>query len=179
MGLVAVQNLPVLYLGFKYQPRPPGQRLYLQVDACPAGLGHGVMVPAGPPTGWGLLVNHRGRGKGGFQPEPVQQQGGKDLQLNHAGDAHRKLPLLLLPVHVQQRVLLGQLPQLAGDHGPHLPGVDKQRFALLLLAFVEEPQGDRNLGSIEQLGGHGDDAVHQVGLDDTLTDLPLAARLGG
>lgn len=76
-------------------------------------------------------------------------------------------------------ILLAQLPQLAGDHGAHLPGVDEQGFALLLFVPVEEPQGDGDLGGVEQLSWHSDDAVHQIGLDDVLPNFPLAPRLGG
>ena len=69
-------------------------------------------------------------------------------------------------------VLVGQLAQLAGHHGPHFPGVDKQRLALLPLVSGQEPQGDRDLRGIEQLGRHGHDAVHQIGVDDVLRMSP-------
>ena len=76
-------------------------------------------------------------------------------------------------------VLPAQLPQLAGDHRAHLPGVDKQSFAFLLFVPGEEPQGNGDLGGVEKLGGHGHDTVHQVRLDDVFPDIPLAAGLGG
>ena len=76
-------------------------------------------------------------------------------------------------------ILVSQLPQLAGHHSPHFAGVDKERLALLLLVSGQEPEGDRDLGGVEQLGRHGDDAVHQIVLDDIFADLALAAGLGG
>ena len=75
-------------------------------------------------------------------------------------------------------VLVGELPQLAGDHGAHLPGVDEQGLPLLLFILGQEPQRNGDLGGVEQLGGHGHDAVHQIGVDDVLSDLALAAALG-
>lgn len=76
-------------------------------------------------------------------------------------------------------VLVGQLAQFAGHHGAHLAGVDEQGLALLPLVSGQEPQGDGNLRGIEQLGRHGHDAVHQIGVDDALADVALAAALGG
>ena len=76
-------------------------------------------------------------------------------------------------------VLVGQLAQFAGHHGAHLAGVDEQGLALLPLVSGQEPQGDGNLRGIEQLGGHGHDAVHQIGVDDVFADVALAAALGG
>ena len=69
-------------------------------------------------------------------------------------------------------VRVGQLAVLARDHRAQLPRVDKQRFARLLFAFDEEPQRDRNLRGIEQLRRHGNDAVHQIRVDDILRISP-------
>ena len=76
-------------------------------------------------------------------------------------------------------VLVRQLPQLPADHRPHFPGVDEQRFPLLLLVFRQEPQGHGNLRGVEQLGRHGYDAVHQISLYHIPANVSLAPGLGG
>jgi hypothetical protein len=68
-------------------------------------------------------------------------------------------------------------------HPAELAGVDEQHLALaaakLSVALVarQEPQADRDLRRVEQLAGHGDHAVHEVGLDELLPDRPLAGLL--
>lgn len=68
---------------------------------------------------------------------------------------------------------------LAGDHGSHFPGVNEQRFAFLPLVFADEPEGYGNGHAVEEVGGQGDDAFHQIRLNDVFPDFPLAGRLGG
>ena len=74
---------------------------------------------------------------------------------------------------------IGQLAELAGDHRAHLAGVDEEGLARLLFVFGDEPEGNRDLGGVEQLGRQGDDAVHQVSVHDVFADIALAARLRG
>src|SRR3546814_18041495 len=47
------------------------------------------------------------------------------------------------------------------------------------LVAGEEPQAGGDAGGEEELGRQRDDAIDQVGLDDALTDLALAAGAGG
>ena len=47
------------------------------------------------------------------------------------------------------------------------------------LVAGEEPEADGDAGGEEELGGQRDDAVDQIGLDDALADLALAAGVGG
>ncbi len=88
-------------------------------------------------------------------------------------------------------VLLGQFPVGAVGHETHLAGIDEQNFPGPLIEFPavepipvravlgEKPKADRNLGAVEQLSGHGDHAVHQVGLNKVLADIRFAAGVGG
>ncbi len=54
-------------------------------------------------------------------------------------------------------------------------------FADVLAGLVsrEEPEADGDAGGEEELRGHGDDAVHEVGLDDLAADVPFAAGVAG
>ena len=79
----------------------------------------------------------------------------------------------------------------AGVHAAEGAGVDEEGFAAavaeggavesaaVLLVLGEEPETDRYLGGIEELAGHGDDAIDQVGFDDVLADLAFAGGVGG
>ena len=91
----------------------------------------------------------------------------------HAGPYALLLLLLVDGAVLAQQV--GQFPQLAGHHGVHLAGEDEQGISLLPLVSGQEPQGDGNLRGIEQLRRHGHDAIHQIGIDDVLADVALAA----
>ena len=50
---------------------------------------------------------------------------------------------------------------------------------LAALVAGEEPEADGDAGREEELRRQRDDAVHEVGLDDALADLALAAGVGG
>ena len=75
------------------------------------------------------------------------------------------------------RLAVGQLAQLARDHRPEVARVDEERMPRLRLGLVEEPDRDGNLRRIKELRRHGHDAVHQIRVDDVLSDLALTARL--
>jgi hypothetical protein len=51
-------------------------------------------------------------------------------------------------------------------------------FAVVLV-LGQEPQADGNLRAVEELAGHGDHAVHEVGLDDGFADVAFAGLVGG
>lgn len=74
---------------------------------------------------------------------------------------------------------LGEVAEFAGHHGAHLAGIDEEGFAFLPFGLGEEPEGNGDLGGVEELGRQGHDALHQVGLDDVFADVALAAGLGG
>ena len=91
--------------------------------------------------------------------------------------------------HAFAVVAAGKHAQRAGLHRAELAGVDEERLALAVPAAVlevpaglaagEEPEAGGDAGGQEELGRQRDDAVHQVGLDDALADVALAAGAGG
>ena len=86
-------------------------------------------------------------------------------------------------------LLVGQFPVGAVDERSHLAGVDEEGLAVAgaeclainlagTLAAREKPQAGGDWRGVEQLPGQGDDAVHQVGLDDGSADFALAGGVG-
>lgn len=76
-------------------------------------------------------------------------------------------------------VFIGHFAQTAGDHCPHFSGINEAGLVLLLLVPGEEPERNGDLGRVEKLCRHGDDAGDQVVLDDSASDVAFAARLAG
>ena len=109
--LVPVKNLLFLDGGFVLNAASPGQRLDFQLHLCPAGLGPGIAFVADSLMGRRFLVNHRGLGEGGFQPEPLGNQFFQHLQLDDPGDFNVQLPFLRQPQQIQKGVLVGKLAQ--------------------------------------------------------------------
>src|SRR5579864_6428834 len=82
-----------------------------------------------------------------------------------------------------------QDPEGARLQSDEVAGGDEKRFAtsvapavldlLATLFAADEPKADWDASGKEQLRRHGDDAVHQVGLDDVLSDFTLASTVGG
>ena len=66
------------------------------------------------------------------------------------------------------------------DHLAQLAGVDEERLILAVAALTivaaprQEPQAGGYLRGAEELAGQGDDAVHNVSLDQVLAYLTLA-----
>ena len=54
----------------------------------------------------------------------------------------------------------------------------RSRVCRRLLVLGQEPQADGNLRAVEELAGHGDHAVHEVGLDDGAADVAFAGLVG-
>ena len=72
---------------------------------------------------------------------------------------------------------VGHAAEVAGvDHEDLAPAVAQARVGLVA---GEQPQAHGDLGAVEELGGEGDHAVDEVGLDDGAADLALAAAAGG
>ena len=76
----------------------------------------------------------------------------------------------------------------AVDEGAEFAGVDEEglfaavaevAFGVGGFVFREEPEADGNLCAVEELAGEGDHAVHEVGLDEGLPNLPFAGLVGG
>lgn len=69
-------------------------------------------------------------------------------------------------------------------HVAYLAGVYKERLAAAVaeasvaLVASEEPEADWDLGGVEELRRHGDDAINEVGLDEGLPDDAFPARVG-
>ena len=70
-----------------------------------------------------------------------------------------------------------QLTKLAGNHRAHVAGVDKHGLALLRLVATDKPKTYRNTRTVEQLRRQSHDSLYQVGFDDGLANLSLAATL--
>ena len=66
------------------------------------------------------------------------------------------------------------------DEMAQVAGIDEEDFVLarvsVVAGAVEEPQGRRNLGVEEELGGHINDAVNQVAVfDHAFANIPFTA----
>ena len=70
-----------------------------------------------------------------------------------------------------------QLTKLAGYHRAQIAGVDKHGLALLRLVATDKPKTYRNARTVEQLRRQSHDSLYQVGFDDGLANLSLAATL--
>ena len=75
--------------------------------------------------------------------------------------------------------VLGEFAHGASDHHTHLTCIDEERLAALRLVAREEPQRHGNARAVEKLVGQGNDALHEVGVDDVLANLAFSTRLGG
>ena len=81
-------------------------------------------------------------------------------------------------------VFVAQRSQTAVRHRAEPSGVDEQHFALTFAVLrvaaaiaADEPEANGDAGVEEELVGHCDDAVHEVGLDELAADLALATGL--
>src|SRR5690606_17727257 len=89
-------------------------------------------------------------------------------------------PPSVIRVRDPRDVLVGQLAARAVDHPAELAGVDEQDLSatvaeLAVLAVAgQEPQARRDLRRVEELARQRHHAVHEVGLDQVLTDLASA-----
>ena len=70
-----------------------------------------------------------------------------------------------------------QLTKLASNHRAQIAGVDKHGLALLRLVAADKPKTYRNTRTVEQLRRQSHDSLYQVGFDDGLANLSLAATL--
>ena len=52
-------------------------------------------------------------------------------------------------------------------------------FRVSTLVFRKKPEADRNCCAVEEIAGQRDHAVHEVGLDEVITDIALAAGACG
>ena len=75
--------------------------------------------------------------------------------------------------------VLGEFANGTSDHHAHLTCIDEERLAALRLVAREEPQRHGDARAVEELVGQGDDALHEVGVDDVLANLAFATRLAG
>ena len=81
-------------------------------------------------------------------------------------------------------VLVRELPVSPIHHPPDLPRVDEQNLPGPIAERApspiacEKPQARRDLGRVEELAGQGHHAVHEVGLDQLLPDLPFSRLVG-
>ena len=74
-------------------------------------------------------------------------------------------------------IFIREIPVLAVNHIAHLTGINKQRFSFLLFVFANEPERNRNCHAIKQLRRQGNDAFHQIGVDNILSDLTFTGGL--
>ncbi len=75
--------------------------------------------------------------------------------------------------------VLGEFTHGTSDHYAHLACIDEERLAMLRLVARKEPQRHGNARAVEELVGQGDDALHEVGVDDVLANLAFTTRLAG
>ena len=94
----------------------------------------------------------------------------------------------IVAVEGQVDVFRGQFPVHPVHQFSHAAGVDEERLAAAVaksafevgfLVAGEEPEAHRDLGGVEELARQGDDAVHQVVLDNPLPDGQLRGGGGG
>ena len=82
-------------------------------------------------------------------------------------------------------ILSGKLAGPPVDEVPQIPGVDEEDLVGPVTIFsvglvpAEKPQARRDLGVQEELWRKIHDAVHESGLDEPLSDLPLPGGFGG